>query len=55
MNGRFKMKVLITAAALTLYAAGATLAQAQGCHSTCADGFTYSKEAKKCVKKTVSS
>ncbi|MEL6998654.1 MAG: hypothetical protein AAFN27_09710 [Pseudomonadota bacterium] len=49
------MKILITAAAFVLYTAGATMVYAQGCHKTCADGFTYSSDAGKCVKKTVSS
>lgn len=49
------MKTLIAATAIALYAAGATLSHAQGCHKTCADGFSYSKEAGKCVKKSVSS
>ena len=49
------MKILIATAAIVLYTAGASLVHAQGCHKTCADGFSYSKEAGKCVKKTVSS
>ena len=49
------MKILIATTAIVLYTAGASLVQAQGCHKTCADGFSYSKEAGKCVKKTVSS
>ena len=49
------MKILIAATALVLFTAGASVVQAQGCHKTCADGFSYFKEAGKCVKKTVSS
>ena len=49
------MKILIATTAIVLYTVGASLVQAQGCHKTCADGFSYSKEAGKCVKKTVSS
>lgn len=49
------MKTLIAAIAVILYTAGASMVYAQGCHKSCADGFTYSSEAKKCVKKSVSS
>ena len=49
------MRILIAATALLLFTAGASAVHAQGCHKTCADGFSYSSEAKKCVKKTVSS
>lgn len=48
------MKTTLTVLALTLFAASAAHA-AGGCHSSCADGYTYSKEAGACVKKTVSS
>lgn len=49
------MKTLITALALAMFAAGSSVAVAQGCHKTCADGYTYSSEAGGCVKKTMSS
>ena len=49
------MKTLITAIALSMFAASSTVAIAQGCHKTCADGYTYSHEAGGCVKKSVSS
>ena len=50
------MKLAITAIAFALYTIGVTAVYAGGgCHSACADGYTYSNEAGKCVKKTVSS
>ena len=49
------MKTLLTAAVLTVLT-GSQIAYAQGgCHSTCADGYTYSSEKGACVPKTVSS
>lgn len=47
------MKTALTVVALSLFAASA--AHAGGCHKTCADGYTYSKDAGACVKKSVSS
>lgn len=49
------MKNLITAIAFVLYAAGATIVYAEGCHKACGDGYTYNSESGACVKKTVSS
>ncbi len=49
------MKTLITATALTLMTLSAGTAFATGCHSACADGYTYSSESKTCVPKTVGS
>ena len=50
------MKFTITAVAFALYTLGVTAVYAGGgCNSACADGFTYSSEAGKCVKKSVSS
>ncbi len=49
------MKLTITAIALVFYAIGVTAVYAGGCHSVCADGYTYSSETGGCVKKSVSS
>ena len=51
------MKTTITVIAFALYTVGATVvyAGAGGCHSACAEGYTYSSETGACVKKTVSS
>ena len=51
------MKTTITVIAFALYTIGATAVYAGGggCHSSCAEGYTYSEEAGTCVKKTVSS
>lgn len=49
------MKTFITAAAIAFFSIGASVAHATGCHSACADGYTYSSESGSCVKKSVSS
>ena len=49
------MKLAITALAFAVYTLGVSAVYAGGCHSACADGYTYSKEAGKCVKTTVDS
>ena len=51
----FDMKLAITALAFAVYTVGVSAVYAGGCHSSCADGYTYSKDAGKCVKKEVSS
>lgn len=48
------MRMLIAAIAVTLFAAS-HVAHAGGCHSACADGYTYSSETDTCVPKQVSS
>ena len=49
------MKTTITAIAISLFAMG-SVAYAEGCSKNhCQAGYTYSKEAGGCVKKTVSS
>ncbi len=50
------MKTLLTLSVVSMFALGAGLAHATGgCHSACAEGYTYSAETKSCVPKTVSS
>ena len=50
------MKLVITAIAFAIYTVGVTAVYAGGgCHSACADGYTYSSETGQCVKSSVSS
>ncbi len=49
------MKRIVAAIAVIAFAASVTTAVAGGCHGSCADGYTYSKSAGKCVKKSISS
>ena len=50
------MKTTILLIAFAVYTIGATAVYAGGgCHSACAEGYTYSSETGGCVKKTVSS
>ncbi len=49
------MKLAITAVAFVVYTIGVTAVYAGGCHSSCADGYTYSATDGKCVKKSISS
>ena len=50
------MKMLIAAFAVFLFATAQVVhAGSGGCHSTCADGYTYSSETGTCVPKQVSS
>lgn len=49
------MKMMITAIVFALYTLGVTAVYAAGCNHSCADGYTYDREAGACVKTTVSS
>ena len=50
------MRLAIIAIAVVVYTAGVTAVYAGGgCHSACADGYIYSSESGKCVKKSISS
>ena len=49
------MRLMILTIAFAVYTVGVSAVYAGGCHSSCADGYTYSKEAGGCVKITVDS
>jgi hypothetical protein len=49
------MRLAVLTVMFAAYALGTSAVLAQGCHHTCAEGYTYSTESKSCVKKTVSS
>ena len=50
------MKLAITALAFAVYTIGVAAVYAgEGCHSACAEGYTYSQETGQCVKTSVSS
>jgi len=49
------MRYAVLLIAFAVYTIGASAVYAGGCHSACAEGFTYSSETGACVPKTVSS